>query len=524
MAIPKNSSFAKNTLMLTIVTSISRITGAGRVIALATALGLTTIANSYNLANTIPNMVYELILGGILTSIIIPIFVEYMAKQGEDEAWKVASIIFNGAIIILGLIFLAGTFLPYYFVRIQTLTVRPEDIQLATFFFRFFAIQILFYGLGAVTTALLNTYRRFAAPAIAPIFNNLTVIITIVFFYRFLIQTNQRAALVALAVGTTAGVIMMFLVQLPSIFKIGIRYKPSFEFSHPAIKKLLKLSAPLFFYIATNQFHLTVENNLAFPQPGGVSAITYTWIFFQLPFGVFAVSIITALFPNLSEHAALKNWEQYKKDLSLGIRSTLLLIVPSAVLLAILSKPILTFLMEYYNMGPKDIALLANVLVFFAMGLVSYAIFMFLLKSFYSLQDTITPTVVNFIGVWILIGTDLLLIDKLGVSAIAVGRSVFFTFMVVILLVLLRRKIGSIQGRRILISASKTALAGIFMGIAAFGFYKLINMYTVANFLGKALDVFVPAIAGIAVFIVVSMALKNEELSALSKLLKRRPA
>ena len=522
MAQENKISFAKNTLSLSVITSISRVTGAFRFIALGTALGLAHVSNSYNLANTIPNMVYELILGGILTSIIIPIFVEYLAKEGNEGAWKVASLVINVALILLGAIFLAGTFLPYYFVRIQTLTVSPKEIELATFFFRFFAIQVVFYGLAAVATGLLHTYRRFIAPAVAPIFNNIIVISTVFFLFIPLRNSNHELSLMLLAIGTTVGVIAMFLIQIPSLFKIGFKYQFTFNFRHPAMIKLFKLSVPLFFYVASNQLQLTVENNLAFPQPGGISAITFTWPFFQLPFGVFAVSIITALFPSLSKNAALKDMDSYKKDLSLGIRTTALVIIPSSVILIVLSKPILSFIMGYGKMKAVDISIMSPVLSIFSMGLVSFALFMFLLKAFYALQDSATPSIINAVGVGLLIITDLLLINKLGVTAIAVGRAVFFNFMLFALFIFLRRKIGQIGGKKIFISASKSLFAGFIMLITVY-YSKIYSVSYLSNsVLDRFLLVLVPSTIGIVVFILVSYIIKNEELSSITKLFKRR--
>ncbi len=163
---------------MSVSTAISRVTGFIRTWAMAFALGVTVVADSYDIANNLPNMIFELLAGGVLSSVFIPLFMEQLQKHGDAEAWRFGSYVLNIMVLGLGVVAFLATLFPEPFVRSQTLTISAERAELAIHLFRFFAVQIVFYAAGLVFTGVLNSYRRFLAPAIAPIFNNLVVTVT----------------------------------------------------------------------------------------------------------------------------------------------------------------------------------------------------------------------------------------------------------------------------------------------------------------------------------------------------------
>lgn len=376
-------------------TLVSRLTGFLRTWAMGYALGVTALADSYDIANNLPNMLFELLAGGVLSSVFIPLFMERMRNEGEEDAWKFASYVLSIMVLLLGLIAALATIWPDPFVRSQTLTVSAEQAKTAVWLFRFFAVQIVFYGAGLVFTGILNSYRRFLAPAVAPIFNNLVVTVSLLGFYVPFRESDPDLALTGLAVGTTLGVLTMALVQVPSLLKLGGRYTPRIDWHHPGLRTVVLKMVPILVYVVTNLIALTFRTNFAVATgEGGQAALRYAWQFYQLPYGIFAVALATAIFPELAERANARDMSGFKAMFARGLRATMVLIVPLAALLMVLSTPVITM----YRAGrftAGDVPVVASVLMWWALALPFFAGYMYVLKSFYSLQDTRTPMYTN---------------------------------------------------------------------------------------------------------------------------------
>lgn len=437
-------------------TLVSRLTGFVRTWAMAFALGLTAIADSYDIANNLPNMVFELLAGGVLSSVFIPLFMERMQKEGEEDAWRFASYVLNIIVLVLGAVALIATIWPGPLVRLQTLTISAEQAELATWFFRFFAVQIVFYGAQLVFAGVLNSYRKFLAPAIAPIFNNIVVTVTLLGFYVPFRESDPQLALTGLAVGTTLGVVAMAVVQIPSVLKLGGRYTPRIDWRHPALRTVGVKMVPTLIYVITNMAAVTFRNNIALATgPGGQAALRYAWQFYQLPYGIFAVALATAIFPELTERANASDTQGFKAMFSRGLRSTMVLIMPLAALMATLATPIITM----YQAGrftASDVPIVAGVLLWWSLALVFFAGYMYVLKSFYSLQDTKTPMLTNIaatavhVALYVTLATGVGSWPGLGIIGIPIADGIFYLMHSTILLVILRRRLGAFDGRTLL--------------------------------------------------------------------------
>lgn len=520
------SSLAKSTLIMSTATSISRITGYLRVAVLAYALGIQRLADSYNLANTMPNMIYELLMGGILSSLFVPVFVEHLVKGDRDQASYVASAVANLALFILLLFSAVGIIFSFLLVRTQTLLVPSgaASVRLASFFFKFFIPQIIFYGLGAIFTGVLHSHKRFAAPAFAPILNNMIVIGTVLFLFLPSSKSNPDFALVALALGTTLGVASMSLIQIPSLLRVGLRYHPVLDFRHPSVRKLARLALPVLGYVVANQIGLTVSNNLAYQFRGGITAYQYSWYLFQLPYGIFAVSVTTALFPGLSERAAKNDFAGFRESLSLGIRSIGFIIIPAAVALMALSSPIVRLLYQHGRFDLRATQFTASVLTFFALGLFSFSTYMFLTRAFYSLQDTKTPLKTNAIGVPFNIAANLVLIGLLGVRGLALGHALTYTFTSSLLLYLLRRRIGSIDGRRIFIAVTRFLAASLIMAVPSFYLFTWLEAYLdISSIAGQILQLVATGLVGLSLYLAANYLMGSAELRSLWRIIRRSP-
>lgn len=508
-------------------TFVSRLTGFARTWAMGYALGVTALADSYDIANNLPNMLFELLAGGVLSSVFIPLFMERLRNDGEEDAWRFASYVLNIVVIVLGAIAAVATLWPQPFVRSQTLTISPEQAELATWLFRFFAVQIVFYGAGLVFTGVLNSYRRFLAPAVAPIFNNIVVTVALLGFYVPFRDSNPHLALTGLAVGTTLGVIAMVAVQVPSLLRLGGRYTFRIDWHHPALRNVGIKMVPILVYVVTNLVGVTFRTNFAVATgAGGQAALRYAWQFYQLPYGIFAVALATAVFPELAERANSRDMTGFKQMFSRGLRATMVLILPLAALLGTLSTPIITL----YRAGrftAEDVPIVAGVLLWWAVALPFYAGYMYVLKSFYSLQDTTTPMYTNIVTTILQVMLYAVLVrglaswNGLGIIGIPIADGIFFVVHLGALLFILRRRTGAFDGRAIARTLGNVVLASGAGALAAWGLLQLTSALAEVR-AGFLLQLALAGLAGLGVAYAIMAVLKVPELEMVTGRITRR--
>ena len=402
-------------------TTLSRVTGFVRMWATAFALGATGLMSAYSVANNIPNMVFELVAGGILSSLFIPTFMELSAEQGEEDAWRFASHVFNLFVLALGVVALAGIVYPQFFIWTQTFSLPADEAQgvraAAEFFFRFFAIQVVLYGGGMVMQGLLNAQRRYLWPALGPVFNNVVVIVTMLVFAA---MPLGRTSMIVLAAGTTLGVLVMFAVMVPSLARGGIRYSRELGLRDPAVRRMLLLAVPTIVYVLTNLVAVSFRNTSALAvSNNGPSILMYAWTFYQLPYGILAVALATAVFTELADAAGRQDIAELKAHFGRGLRATGVLMLPAAAMLIALAEP----LVSLYRVGAfraSDVPEVATALRLWAAGLIFFACMMFVLRTFYSLKDTRTPMLANLaltpvqIGLYVLLSTGSCRMERAG--------------------------------------------------------------------------------------------------------------
>ena len=348
MANDSSSNIIKNTSLITLATLTSRVTGLVRTWAMAFALGNTVLASAYNIAYNMPAMIYELAATGILATAFLPLYLLQKEKNGDSGAQTFASNILTLTTIVLGLLALACSIFSAQVIETQTFAGGdPAAKEMAIFFFRVFAVQILLYGLGAVITGILNAERSYLAPSLAPVLNNLVVIVTM-FGYVPLSSWNPSFAMWWLAVGTSLGVLVQFGAQIPALIKRGVRLRAYVNLRDPMLVEALKVAAPMFLYVAGTMITFSCKNAFALQAtPNGPSTLNYAWMWYQLPYGVIAVSLGTTLLTELSDCAARDDWPGFRRFVSSGLRNTFFLMIPLAAMVCSLAFP----LMQMFQAG-----------------------------------------------------------------------------------------------------------------------------------------------------------------------------
>ncbi|MGH9265907.1 MAG: murein biosynthesis integral membrane protein MurJ [Acidimicrobiales bacterium] len=533
-------NLGRSAAVMAVGTTLSRVTGLGRLVAMAYALGVTEsrLADAYNIANTMPNVIYELILGGVLTSVFIPVLVEELRRRRHDDAWDSVSALVTTSILAVTALTLIAVVAAPWIIRLFTFRLsgaeQAEQQALATFFLRVFAPQILFYGVAAVAGGLLNAHDRFAVPMFAPIANNVVVIGTFLAFAAIVSGTPDEALVstslsqkLLLAVGTTGGVAVMALAHWPSVRGLPgrLRFRP--DFRHPAVRKLARLSVWTLGYVVANQLSFGVGLILANGVQGGPTAMFTAFAFFQLPYGVAAVSIMTALVPRMSAQAVEGDEGGFRASVSTGMRLMGLILLPATAGYLVLSRPLITTLLEHGVMSADSSELVAEVLDMFALGLVPFSFYLLLLRAFYSRQDARTPTLVNVVLNTVYALFSLLLFPALRVQGLALAHSLCYVTGAVLAGVVLSRRIGGLDTRRTTASLAKAAVASVVMAAAMVLAVQAVNGVTSPGTTRALAQLVAGTVTGGAAFLVAAKLLRVEELDVLRKLLpgrRRAPA
>ena len=384
-------------------TALSRITGLLRVVVFGYVIGQGALADAYTIGNETPNIVYELLIGGVLSATLVPLFTAYLERD-DDESTDVTVTV--SLVVLAAVTFVAFLAAPWIF---RLYTIEPAanvDKQVfhdvGTLLTRVFLIQIFFYGATALGTAMLNARRRFFAAAWCPILSNLVVIVTLLSlpsagsasWTLSDVLTDNRLRW-TLGIGATAGIAVMAFALIPAIVRAGIRIKPRFDLRHPAVRRLLTLSGWTLGYVVANQVTIVVVRNLANPGSGNARAYFNAYTFFVLPHGLLAVSLATTFAPEMARAVTRRDKRSFCNQVSLGTRLVALLTLPAGVLIFVLRRAIVGALLEHGQYTASDAEAAAWALSGFALGLVGFSVYLFVLRGFFAHQDTRTPFVIN---------------------------------------------------------------------------------------------------------------------------------
>lgn len=522
-------ALGRSAAVMAVGTALSRITGLGRLAALVYALGVTEsrLADSYNIANTMPNILYELVLGGVLTSVFVPVVVEQLRTREPREADEGVSAMASVALVILVGLSAATVVAAPWVIKLFTLRVAgPEAAQqqeLATFFLRFFAPQIAFYGYAAIAGGVLNAHHRFAVPMFAPILNNLVVIATFLVFAATYGPSASDAAVVddlgaklLLAVGTTGGVAAMALAHWPYVRRLPtkLRFRPRFR--DPAVRKLARLSTWTLGYVVANQVGLGVGLVLANSVQGGPTAFFTAFAFFQLPYGIAAVSVMTALSPRMAAQAVDGDDTAFAGSVAGGIRALGLLMLPATAAYLALAHPLMSTLLERGVVSSGSSALLARMLQMFALGLLPFSLFLLFLRAFYARQDARTPMLVNLVLNAVFIVATVALFPSIDVRSLALAHSLCYVSGALLAGRLLSRRVGGLQ---------LGSAAGAVGKVAAASALAWAAMVVTADRLGPdAVQLVGGGLVGAAVFVVACRVLRIDDLDVMRRMILRRRA
>lgn len=516
------STVGRSAGLMTVLTIVSRVTGFIRTWAMAAAIGMSLLSSSYQVANNLPNMLYELVMGGMLVTAFLPVYMGVRREQGREASNEYVGNLLGILLLLLGGISVLGTVFAPGFIWTQSfLSGDGGSMDTAAFMFRFFAIQILFYGLGSVFSGVLNAHRDYFWSTFAPVLNNVIVIVSFMGFDPVSAQFGEHAGVILISLGTTLGVFVQMACQIPALGKHGVHPHIHIDFKDPALRQTITLGIPTLLATVCMFVSTSITNAAALVvQPEtGPSVIAYARLWYTLPYALIAASLSTALYTELSHDAQEQDYDSVRTGISSGVAQMLFFLIPFALYLIVFARP----LNMIYCAGKFDesgVALVSEFLIYLALSLPLYGVVVLMQKSFSALLD-MKPygryclySAIGQAGSVLLFGVVL----GYGMPAIALSYVVDYVILVGCSLWWLRRRLQGLQ--------VKSILHGCFFGLllgglgAAAGAGVLWALENLVGALGGSIlitlgYVCIAGMASLAVTFGLALVFKMPEVSAL---------
>ncbi len=513
-------SVTKAAGQISIATAGSRILGFIRDILLAKIFGASGSTDAFFIAYRVPNLFRELFAEGSMSAAFIPVFTEALAKEGREDAKRLASAVLAFLISIVSVLcFLGMLFAPSVVSVIAPGFIKsPEKFALTVTLTRIMFPFLFFISIAALAKGVLNSLKSFFVPALAPIFLNLSIITAALFF-----APNVDAPLIAIGLAVSVGGALQAAIQLPDLMKKNFLVVPSFSLSHPGLKKIFRLLLPAIVGMGVAQINIFVSTIfVSFLAGGAATYLYYAMRFVHLPIGIFGVAMATAVLPSLSSHVAAGDKHALRDTFSFSLRLLFFVTLPAMAGLIVLAEPIIHVLLQRGEFTSQATAETAYALIFYSSGLWAFVGTRIVASVFYSLQDTRTPVKIAALSVLTNILFSFILMGPLRHGGLALANAIASAVNFIVLFYLLRKRLGSIEGKKIVRSFMKTAAASAAMGVAALSVLKIYPWNDGAALFEKA-----AVLAGIialsaGIFLTIMHMMKSEELRYLMNMRKKK--
>jgi len=527
---------ARAAVVIAIGNLISRALGLIRETVKADLFGATGMVSALEAATVIPTSLYNLLIGGVISSALVPVFSEYIPKGRRDDLWYLASSLMTWTTVVLSVLVVLTELAASWVVKLPSGGLAAEFLQVGTRLLRISMPTVIFMTLSGILTGLLYALKRFTLPAFTAVAVNACVVgIALVF--------GRRWGVTSMAVGLLVGSVAQVLLQLPGLRDAQLR--PVFSLRHPGLRRIGKLYVPLMFSLITGEFAAILSFNLAsHTGEEGVAWMRYAAQLIQLPLGLVATAISFAILPTLSRQArsslvhppdvpepiqadqmSVKRNEPFLTTLAQGIKMVLVLIIPATVGLWVLAQPVIGLVFEHGGFGAHDTLHTYQALRFALLGLVFAAVDWPLNFAFYAHQDTLTPALVGLlaVGIYIIAALTPTFFGPLTLNGLILANSIQWASHAVIMLWLLNRRMGGLHGHGMLRLLVKVLLASAGMGVVTWAVAEMLTQSLEPGRLSNEL-IAVGGAAGIgfAVYVALMTLLRADSGMLIGGLLKRR--
>jgi len=505
---------------VSIATAGSRILGFFRDILLAKIFGASSATDAFFMAHKIPNLFRELFAEGSMSAAFIPVFTEALTKEGREEARKLASAVFAFLLSALSLICLLGIIFSPYVVSVLApgFIKDPDKFSLTVDLTRIMFPFLFFISLAAFAKGILNSLKSFFIPALAPMFLNVAIIISALFFAeRFAVP------LVGIALAVTAGGALQVIIQIPDLIKKKFIVAPVFSFRHPGLTKIRRLLLPAILGMGVHQINILIGTVfVSFLAGGSVTYLYYAMRFVHLPIGVFGVAMATAVLPSLSEQAARQDKGAMRETFSFSLRLLFFISLPAMAGLITLSEPIIQVMLQRGEFTAFAVSETTYAIICYSSGLWAFVGYRVVVSVFYSLQDTKTPVKIALLSIAVNVVFSFILMGPMRHAGLALANAIAQAANFLVLFHLLRKRFGHLDGKRIIESFIVSSIASAIMGAAGFFAMKGLMWHEGAGMLIKVCTLAGVIAICIAVYIFIMYMMKSDELAYILKMRKRR--
>jgi putative peptidoglycan lipid II flippase len=518
---------------MTVLTLLSRITGFVRNVVVVAVLGVTFLGNTYETANTVPNLLFELIAAGVLQAVLIPTLVKLAAAGEDDEAEHVARSVLGLAAAALAVLAGIGFLVAPWVMRLLMASVddprvRADEVRLGTILLWFFLPQVVLYASNTVATGVLNAKGKFGVPVFAPLLNNVVVTASYLLFAWMRKGADPSldltgAQIAVLGLGTTFGVLAFCGAPVLAAVRSGTNLWPRFDWRNPNVQRIAKLGGWAAAFLAATNVLLGVVLVLANRVEGGVVAWNLGFTIFVLPHSLVAVPVLTALFPTMSRQVSTGEETDYLRTVSSGIRAITYLVMPAGAAMLALSLPMARILQlgKFHHGGVPAVA---AAVAAFGPGLVGYGTFLFLARALYARGDTRTPAIVNLL---VVVGASITMVVTFSIvhgnariAALAGAHSAGYLVGAAALYVIVRNRSAASGGTGDL---GRSLLASLVAATAGGGVMWVVGDAIVSRGrLRSLLEVVVAGLAGLVVYLVLAAGLGGPRPRTVPALLRGR--
>ncbi len=542
---PQGKNVVRSSLLMGAGSLVSRITGFGRTVVISAAIGAGLLGNSYTTAQYFPQMIYELVLGGVFASIIMPLFVK-AHKNDPDGGDAFAQRLLTLAALVLGAAALLVTLCAPLIARAMA---EPSQYGLVTEFSYLMLPALLLYGLFAILSGVLNSREHFGAPMWVPIINNLVVItVGAVFFLVYTRDAVPNAAgelfaspdqvtngmIVLLGGGTTAGVLIQVLCLAPALRKAGFRWRLRFDFKALPLRQIRRMAAWTLLFVVANQVAVMAVIKVANTASGnadadqfvpGTTVYNNAYLMMMMAHGIVAVSVITALMPRMTRAADDRRWAELTDHLSSGIRLASFLLVPIAAAFIALHEPIALAIFQWGAYDHTMAVATGQALLMVGVVLMPFSVSQLQIYAFYAQTDTKTVGLFNLPVIAIRIGGYLLAFAFLPLEWVVVGllaaNGVSYLVSLLLSMSLLRKRVGLLGMRKTASGLVRTGAAALVAGAAAYGGWLAWPDVSDSK-LGQLGAAFVLGIALLGVYLAACLVFRVTEMASLQATVRAR--
>ncbi len=512
---------ARSTAFFSIATGASRVAGLGREVVAASYYGVKGPMSAFTIAFQVPNLVRALFADAALQPAFVPVFTELLGEKRYREAFRLASTLLLLATMVLGAItalfvLLAPVIMPLFVPDFSRQSVIDLTVSLSQVLFPI----LIMLGISGIVVGILNSYDRFGAFAISPLFWNLTIIVVLVLLVPLFHGQNK---IYAYAIGILVGTLVQLLIPAFDLRNTPFRFSFTFDWRHPGVRRVLLLMLPVTISLGLINFNALINSFFgALISEEAPAAIDKAFRLYQLPQGIFSVAVATVLFPALARFANAGEYDNLRATLANGMRQILFVLVPAAAAILVLSEPMIRLVYQRGEFGPAETTLVATALFWFAFSLPTNGLYLLQTRTFFSVQRPWRATTLALIDLLVSALAALALYSPFGVGGVVAGTGIGTTAAVIAQAVILRRELGGLELGRLFSTGARITVAAAALGASSWVIWKLLDDALGRGTAGQIVSLGSGLVVGAFAYLAVAKLLRIAELDQIMRLVLRR--